>query len=399
MKPHRRSSVFFRHSSFVSGCLPAAVLLGFSFLLSGCHSEQKSDDVPEAKVSGDTVIMATNSSQLAALTIEPVGAEQPAFVPLTGRLVWDEDATVRVFTPFAGIVRKLFVDVNQPVTNGMPLAEIQSPDFAQAQSDARKAASDLRRAHQNLARLRDLFEHGAAPRKDLESAEADYASAQAEKDRAETRLAIYGSTATSTNQAFLLPSPLTGILVERNVTPGQEIRPDQMLANVPQFTAPLFVVTDPTRLWVWLDVTEMHLPLVHKGMELTIRSKAFPGQTFRGRLDLIGDSLDATTRTVRARGSVENASKLLKSELYVTVEVPDTVAMSLQVPSKAVFLRENQYYLFLETGAGQFQRHAVTVGSERDGKVAILEGLKSGQRVVTEGCLLLQSLVDNAPKS
>jgi len=374
-------------------------LLGFSFLLSGCHSEQKSDDVPEAKVSGDTVIMATNSSQLAALTIEPVGAEQPAFVPLTGRLVWDEDATVRVFTPFAGIVRKLFVDVNQPVTNGMPLAEIQSPDFAQAQSDARKAASDLRRAHQNLARLRDLFEHGAAPRKDLESAEADYASAQAEKDRAETRLAIYGSTATSTNQAFLLPSPLTGILVERNVTPGQEIRPDQMLANVPQFTAPLFVVTDPTRLWVWLDVTEMHLPLVHKGMELTIRSKAFPGQTFRGQLDLIGDSLDATTRTVRARGSVENASKLLKSELYVTVEVPDAVPMSLQVPSKAVFLRENQYYLFLETGAGQFQRHAVTVGSERDGKVAILEGLKSGQRVVTEGCLLLQSLVDNAPKS
>ena len=55
-------------------------------------------------------MMATNSPQLAALTVEPVGAEQPAFVPLTGRLVWDEDATVRVFTPFAGIVRKLFVE-------------------------------------------------------------------------------------------------------------------------------------------------------------------------------------------------------------------------------------------------------------------------------------------------
>jgi multidrug efflux pump subunit AcrA (membrane-fusion protein) len=96
---------------------------------------------------------------------------------------------------------------------------------------------------------------------------------------------------------------------------------------------------------------------------------------------------------------VENASKLLKSELYVTVEVPDAVPMSLQVPSKTVFLRENQYYLFLETSPGQFQRHAVKVGSERDGKVAILEGLATGQRVVTEGCLLLQSLMDNAPKT
>jgi cobalt-zinc-cadmium efflux system membrane fusion protein len=377
--------------------IPISVCL--AVLLAGCNPAKKEAEVPEAKVSGETVTMATNSPQLAALTIEPVGAEQPAFVPLTGRLVWDEDATVRVFTPFAGIVRKLFVDLKQPVTKGMPLAEIQSPDFAQAQSDARKSASDLRHADQNLSRLRDLFEHGAAPRKDLETAEADYASAQSEKDRAETRLAIYGSTATSTNQGFLLPSPLTGILVERNVTPGQEVRPDQMLANIPQITAPLFVVTDPTRLWVWLDVTEMHLILVHKGTALTIRSKAFPGQTFQGRLDLIGDSLDATTRTVRARGSVEDTSRLLKAELYVTVEIPDVVPTSLQVPSKAVFLRENQYYLFLETGAGQFQRHAVRIGSEREGKVAILEGLKAGQRLVTEGCLLLQSLMDNAPKS
>ena len=377
--------------------IPISICL--AVLLAGCNPAKKEAEVPEAKVSGETVTMATNSPQLAALTVEPVGAEQPAFVPLTGRLVWDEDATVRVFTPFAGIVRKLFVDLKQPVTKGMPLAEIQSPDFAQAQSDARKSASDLRHADQNLSRLRDLFEHGAAPRKDLETAEADYASAQSEKDRAETRLAIYGSTATSTNQGFLLPSPLTGILVERNVTPGQEVRPDQMLANIPQITAPLFVVTDPTRLWVWLDVTEMHLILVHKGTALTIRSKAFPGQTFQGRLDLIGDSLDATTRTVRARGSVEDTSRLLKAELYVTVEIPDVVPTSLQVPSKAVFLRENQYYLFLETGAGQFQRHAVRIGSEREGKVAILEGLKAGQRLVTEGCLLLQSLMDNAPKS
>jgi membrane fusion protein, heavy metal efflux system len=365
----------------------------------GCKAQKNSSQMPEAKVFGDTVLIPTNSPQGAALTIEPVGAEQPVFVPLTGRLVWDDDVTVRVFTPFAGIVRKLLVDINQPVQRGAPLAEIQSSDFGQAQADTRKAESDFRRAQQNLDRVRDLFEHGAAPRKDLESAEADFASAQAEKDRSETRLAIYGATATSVNQVFLLPSPLDGILVERNVTPGQEVRPDQMLANVPQFTAPLFTVTDPTRLWVWLDVTEAHLPLVHKGQDLIIRSKAFPGRVFTGKLDLVGDSLDPTTRTVRARGTVENPSAILKAELYVTVEVPDAVPLSLQVPSKAVFLRDNQYYVFLEHGVGQYQRQPVRLGSEREGKVAVLDGLKQGQRLVTEGCLLLQSLMDSAPKS
>ena len=67
--------------------------------------------------------------------------------------------------------------------------------------------------------------------------------------------------------------------------------------------------------------------------------------------------------------------------------------------SKAVFLRENQYYVFLEAAPGHYQRQAVTLGSEREGRVAILDGLKVGQRVVTEGCLLLQSLTDSAPKS
>lgn len=374
-------------------------LVNAALLLSGCGPEKKAAEPPEAKVSGDTVVMVTNSPQRAALTVEVVGAEQPAFVPLTGRLVWDDDVTVRVFTPFAGIVRKLLVDINQPVTNGMPLAELQSSDYGQAQADARKADSDFRRVQKALERTRDLFEHGAAPRKDLEAAEADFASAAAERERSGLRLAIYGAAVSSTSQVFSLPSPLNGILVERNVTPGQEVRPDQMLANVPQFTAPLFVVTDPTKLWVWLDVTEVQLPLVHIGQELTIRSKAFPDRGFKGKLEMLGNSLDPTTRTVRARGLVDNPQGLLKAELYVTAEIPDNTPTSLQVPSRAVFLRDNQYYVFLETTDGRYERQPVRLGTEREGKVAVLEGLKSGQRLVTEGCLLLQSLMDNSPKS
>jgi cobalt-zinc-cadmium efflux system membrane fusion protein len=96
---------------------------------------------------------------------------------------------------------------------------------------------------------------------------------------------------------------------------------------------------------------------------------------------------------------VDNSSGLLKAELYVTVEIPDVSSQKLQVPSKAVFLRNNQYFVFLEVASGQFQRRPVKLGSEREGKVAILEGLQQGQRLVTEGCLLLQSLMDNAPQS
>jgi membrane fusion protein, heavy metal efflux system len=367
--------------------------LALALLLLGCHPAKLADEAPEAKVSGDTVVMATNSPQLAALTIEPVGTEEPAFVPLTGRLAWDEDATVRVFTPFAGIVRRLFVDVNQPVTSGTPLAEIQSADFGQAQADARKAGSDFRRAEQTLGRLRELFAHGAAPRKDLESAEADYASAQAEKDRAETRLAIYGTTAASTNQNFLLPSPLAGILVERNVTPGQEVRPDQMLANMPQFTAPLFVVTDPARLWIQIDATELDLPHLRPGRELTFTSRAFPGQTFTGRVDTVSEFIDPSTRTIKVRGTVDNTRRLLKGEMFVSVTLPDGKALGASVPAKAVFLKGDKHYVFVEEQPGRFARQEVQIGAEQNGRVVVLAGAQLGQRVVTDGCTLLQQML------
>lgn len=367
--------------------------------LAGCNRKPAETAPSGVTVTGDKVVLPVNSPQLASLVAELVPAPQATSVPFTGRLAWDDDVTVRIFTPFAGIVRRLSVDVNQPVTNGQTLAEIQSGDFGQAQADAGKAQSDLDVAQKNLDRTQDLFAHGAAAKKDLDQAQNARDDARAEYQRATARLAIYGATATTADAVFRLPSPLSGTLVERNVTPGQEVRPDQMLANLPQFTSPLFVVTDPARLWVWLDVAEADLPLIHAAQGFTIHTKSYPDKNFQARVDWVGGALDPNTRTVRVRGVVDNTDGLLKAEQYVAVEMPSPDPLKILVPAKAVFLRAGQYYVFLETDTGQYQRQPVKIGAERDGKVAILDGLKEGQFVVTEGCLLLQSLTDNATGS
>ena len=365
-------------------------MLFLSAALAACHARKEKAQGPEIKVADGTITIATYSPQLAALTIEPVGGQQTASVPLAGRLVWDESATVRVFSPFAGIVRNLFIEVSQPVKKGAPLAEIQSGEFGQAQAEARKAASDFRRAEHNLIRVRDLAEHGAAPRKDLESAEADFASAQAEKERAEARLAIYGTAPASAGQGFLLPSPLDGILVEKNVTPGQEVRPDQMLANAPQFTLPLFVVTDPSRLWIQIDATEVDLPHLRPGREFTFTTRGFPNQTFTGRVEIVSESLDPATRMIKVRGTVDNARRLLKAEMFVSVNLPGEEASGASVPTKAIFLKGEKHYVFIEQQPGQFTRQEVSVGPEQDGHILVVVGVQRGQRVVTDGCILLE---------
>src|SRR5262249_13146268 len=157
------------------------------------------------------------------------------------------------------------------------------------------------KAERALSRARELTEHGAAPAKDLEAAEADFESATAEKERTSARLAIYSAGEASTGNGFLLPSPLDGTVVEKNVSLGQEVRPDQMLANMPQYTAPLFVITDPGRLWLQIDATETELPRFQPGAEFTFTTRAFDGQTFTGRVETVSEFLDPTTRTIKIR--------------------------------------------------------------------------------------------------
>ncbi len=362
---------------------------------SGCKEEKKTIEIPTPKIEGNKIVFATNAPQLEYLASEPAEVRKAAAVGLYGRLAWDDDVTVRVFSPVGGRVASLQIEVNQPVKKGDVLVSLESPDYGQAQADVRKGASDLALADRTLTRLRELFEHGAAAQKDIDSAEADYAKAKSEYERATAQLqALACGHTNNVPGLYDLCSPLGGTVVEKNITPGQQVRSDQMLANAPQFVNPLFVVTDPSRLWLFLDVTEFDITALQPNQEVMIHSKAFPNKTFHGRLEIIGGGLDAATRTVKARCRVDNSDKLLRSEMYVTADVASGISPGLDIATKAVFLRDNQHFVFVEVAPGVFERREIKLGLESNGRSVVVEGLMAGQRVVTEGCLLLESLLD-----
>ena len=361
----------------------------------GCRTVAAANDAPpaEPRLEAGAILMPANSPNLRSVTTALVGnatATEPNH--LVGRLIWDEDLTVRVFTPIAGRVSRVLVSTGQRVSAGQTLALISSGEFGQSQADARRAAADLVFANRTLARQRDLLSHGVVAAKDVESAEADSARAQAEKLRADARLAMLGGDSATVIQGFQLKAPLGGLVVERNMTPGQEIRPDQMLASAPQLMAPLFVITDPTRLWVELDVPERDLPHLVAGQSMTIRLLARPDRPVRGRIILIGSAVDPATRTIKVRGIVENPTLELKSEMLVSADVTVPVRMALGVPAKAVFLEGDKHLVFIEERTGIFRHAEVTAGPERDGAVPVTAGLKTGDRIVVEGSLMLNQL-------
>ncbi len=279
--------------------------------LLGCHKEpEKAAGPPEPKVEGEKVIFASGAPQLSSLTVQTAEPRTLALTHLTGRLYWNDETTVRVFTPVAGRVTQVRADLGDPISVGTPLAEIDSPDFGMALANARTAIGNLAAADKAFTRAKQLLEHGAAAQKDVEAAEAAYVAALAERDRAEAVLANYGGSDKSTNSLYTLRSYVAGVLVEKNINPGQELRADLMLANAPNLFAPLFVISDPTKLWLQVDVAEADLPSLQSGQQLRIYStNAYPGKVFEGIVEKIGGTMDPTTRTVKVRGDGQKSGQ------------------------------------------------------------------------------------------
>ena len=366
-----------------------------ALLLAGCEPHKAADETAAAAtVSGDKVVIPAKSPQLNTLGIERSEVAKSAPIRLNGRLTWDDNVTVRVFTPFAGRITKILAEPGQTVKKGDLLALIASADYGQAQADARKAAGDFLLAERTLNRVQGLLEHGAAAQKEVESAQADYARTQSELQRASSRLAFYGGNTNTVDQTYELRSPIDGVVVEKNLTPGQEVRPDQMLAGTDRQAAPMFTVTDPSRLWIQLDAAEADLMLIRAGQEFELHARAFPDEKFTGHVDMVSDFLDPATRTIRVRGSVDNSRRRLKAEMFMTADLGSGIPTSgTDVPAKAVFLVGEKHFLFIEENRGEFVRREIKAGPEHDGKVLVLDGLQPGQNVVTDGSLLLQQML------
>ncbi|MDB5809514.1 MAG: efflux transporter, family, subunit [Betaproteobacteria bacterium] len=359
-----------------------------AILLAGCGKTEKNPETPAAKVDGETVVFQPGSPQLTSLVSEEAIERPAAAASLNGRLVWNEDRTVRIFTPLAGRVDRILVQPGDHVNQGQTLAVISSPDLGQAQADARRAQGEYSLAEQNLARVKELHQHGVAPAKDLNTADAEYARAESEMKRTQARMKLYGG-GTQVDQSYALKSPLAGVVVEKNINPGQELRPDQMGPGAPA----QFVITDPAYLWVLLDAAEKDLTQLKIGKTVKIRVPAYPDEVFGAKVTAVADFLDPATRTIKVRATLDNPKRLLKSEMFVTATVNDHSAKILQVPSRAVFFQGGSNFVFVDDGNGGYTRRKVETADVYDGNIAITTGLEPGRKVVTDGALLLQQML------
>ncbi len=374
----RRSTVLW---FVVTGAI-VAVFLGYNRFASR-PLERKSDTAAPVQFSNRILRYPAGAPQLAYLRVEKAEAwPVPALEPLNGRIAYDDNVTARVSSPIAGRVVKIGAQAGDHVAAGQPLLWLDSPDYAQAMADLRKADADLRLKRLAFGRAKVLFDGEVLARKDFEAAENDVHQSAAEADRARARFRNL-DPGEAGRQEFALRAPLDGIVTERQANPGSEVRPDA--------PAPLFVITDPARLWVIVDLPEKDLSKVRTGQAVAIEVDAWPGERFSARILAIGDVVDSASRRVVVRCELSNAKRLLKPEMYARVTPGAEGAPLPRVLNSALVTDGLHTFLFVETAPGTLEKRRVVLAYRGHEASYVKEGLAPGERVVTAGALLLNA--------
>lgn len=340
---------------------------------------------PVSHTPKDTIRFAENAPQLAFLQIKQVDDyPEPLVESLNARLAYDDNHTARVFSPIAGRVLKITADAGREIRAGEELLMLDAPDYAQATADDVKAKADMQRKRQAYERATELLKVNGISQKDMEAAEADFHQAEAEVQRAEARLHNLQSVASVTDGKFVLRAPISGTISERQVNLGSEVRTDG--------TNPLFVITDPRKLWALIDLPELYLDKVRVGQPVSVEVDAYPGEVFKARVTVIAEALDPVTRRIQVRAEIDNGSRRLKPEMFArATPVADSRHNIPRIPNTALFLQGLHSFVFVEQSPGVLQRRQVDLGLQSHDYSYVKEGLHAGERVVTTGALLLNS--------
>ncbi len=324
-------------------------------LISGCGKGDSSN--PKGGGRGEravTVTLATATTRDWNLVARAVG-----------NLDADERVTIR--NEVAGVVREIPAQEGTLVKTGALLLQI---DEEKLRLEVRRAEAKFDEMRANLLRKKPLFEQKMISEAEMIEAESGFKSAEADLGLAKRRLADARVVA-----------PIDGELGRRYVSVG----------DYAAVGATLFDLVKVDVLKLNFNLPERYLSMVREGLQVRVSTPAYPEKQFTGKVDFIDPIVDLATRTVRMRALVENPNMLLRPNLFVNVEIGiSTIKNALVIPEEAVVSNVGGFLVYAVDSENKAQARNVTLGERERGFVQIVEGLKAGERVVTQGHQFLQ---------
>ncbi|MBU6297113.1 MAG: efflux RND transporter periplasmic adaptor subunit [Alphaproteobacteria bacterium] len=367
-------------------CIPGIAVTVTVALLTACSPKTEK---PAPTSLGGVTLTAAQRGHVQVYAVEPTIFHKT--VVADGVVGFDNDQATSVIAPFSGPVTRLLVPLGQQVRKGQALAVVDSSDFAAAVGTYRKTLAAARAARRLADLDKDLLAHQGVSRREEEQAESDAVGAEADRDAAlqalvaldvdpQTIKNIQAGRPVSRLQG-MIRSPIAGTLVEKLITPGQLLSAG---------TTPCFTVADLSRVWVMAQVFGSDVASVSRGDTAEIETGI--SKDIGGTVDNVSAVVNPDTRSVAVRIVADNPADLLKKQMYVRVQIRSAQRdKGLLVPSSAVLRDDvNLPFVYLLESDGSFARRQVTLGYRDGDRYDITSGLKSGERIVSNGALFLQ---------
>jgi RND family efflux transporter MFP subunit len=234
---------------------------------------------------------------------------------------------------------------------------------------------------------------GAASRQQMEEIEANHQVHTAHVEEARQRLLLLGlderqvadvAAGRQASMNIAIPAPFDGVVTSRNVNLGQVVTSGQ----------DLLTITDLSSVWIEANLLENDFGAVHVGSQATITTPAYPGREYRGVVSYFDPQVDPQTRTAKVRVALDNPGFALRLGMYMDVLFTSPAGAKVAVvPKQAIQSIGSTSVVFLpvEGESGRFLQRSVKIGDETSAGLSVLEGLKSGETVVTDGSFLLRS--------
>jgi membrane fusion protein, heavy metal efflux system len=316
-----------------------------------------------------------------------------------GSIDFNEDLTLQVFAPYQGRIIRLFAEVGDDVKKGQTLFTVDSPDLLQAESTLIAAAGVLELTTRSLARLKELYQSRAVSQKDLDQAVSDQQTAEGNLRAARDAVRLFGKVDPDVDAivarrvadpTLIVPSPIDGRITARNAAPGLFVQPGSAPAP--------YSVANVSTMWMLANVAESDSPALHVGQDVTVNVAAFPDKVFEGRISTVGSIVDPNTRRVLVRSEVADPRHELRSGMFANFVIRTGDPMRAPgVPLDGV-VREGDgtMTVWVSTDRRRFTKRTVRIGLERDGYRQILEGLRLGELIATDGAIFLSNMLATA---
>ena len=338
-----------------------------------------------------------NDKQLNAVKVASVSEHDfPLLKSAVGSIDFNEDMTVQIFTPYQGKIIDLYAKVGDEVKKGQTLFTIDSPDLLNAEANLISAAGVLDQTTRMLARAQELYKTHAISQAELELDISAEMTAEGNLRTGRDAVRIYGKSDAEIDQivanrkadpTLVVPSSITGRVTARDGQPGLFVQPGTPPA--------VYSVADINTMWMLANVAESDVPAFHVGQEIQVALLAFPSRVFHGRIWSMDAMVDPNTHRMLMRSAIDDPNHELRSGMFATfaIRVGDPVR-ALAVPSDGVVhLGDGTFIVWVTADRRRFDQRVVKIGMESDGYRQIVDGLKPGELVASEGAVFLSNMV------